>query len=217
MTPFLLLAVMEWTSAQGSPLMMTLNGLGFSFGQVLTGSVAYGVRSWRMLQLAVSAPFFLFFVYSWWVLQPPSLKEVLLTLRDQDGKLLYLLTKGLRVLGTRALEMVTTAAHSPGAPVPTYPKQARCHLFVAQQQIGARVHVPSPRRGLASALLTCYRPQISALPCLIPSLPNLPHPQLDSYLHPQVSNYLPDSYPNSFTCFPGCLSPLHYFPSPTGH
>uniref|UniRef100_A0A8C6IG12 Solute carrier family 22 (organic anion/cation transporter), member 12 n=1 Tax=Mus spicilegus TaxID=10103 RepID=A0A8C6IG12_MUSSI len=59
--------LMEWTSAQGSPLMMTLNALGFSFGQVLTGSVAYGVRSWRMLQLAVSAPFFLFFVYSWWL------------------------------------------------------------------------------------------------------------------------------------------------------
>ena len=59
--------LMEWTSAQGSPLVMTLNALGFSFGQVLTGSVAYGVRSWRMLQLAVSAPFFLFFVYSWWL------------------------------------------------------------------------------------------------------------------------------------------------------
>ncbi|XP_031245330.1 solute carrier family 22 member 12 [Mastomys coucha] len=59
--------LMEWTSAQGSPLMMTLNAVGFSFGQVLTGSVAYGVRNWRMLQLAVSAPFFLFFVYSWWL------------------------------------------------------------------------------------------------------------------------------------------------------
>lgn len=98
LTPFLLLAVMEWTSAQGSPLVMTLNALGFSFGQVLTGSVAYGVRSWRMLQLAVSAPFFLFFVYSWWVLQPPSLKEVLPTLGDNDGKLLFLPTKGLGVL-----------------------------------------------------------------------------------------------------------------------
>lgn len=75
LTPSLLLAVMEWTSAQGSPLMMTLNAVGFSFGQVLTGSVAYGVRSWRMLQLAVSAPFFLFFVYSWWVLQPPLLER----------------------------------------------------------------------------------------------------------------------------------------------
>lgn len=97
LTPFLLLAVMEWTSAQGSPLMMTLNAVGFSFGQVLTGSVAYGVRNWRMLQLAVSAPFFLFFVYSWWVLQPPdSLKEVLPTLGDQDGKLPLPADKGFR-------------------------------------------------------------------------------------------------------------------------
>ena len=69
---FLHLAVTEWTSAQARPLMMTLNALGFSFGHVLTGSVAYGVRSWRMLLLAVSAPFFLYFVYSWWVLQPSS-------------------------------------------------------------------------------------------------------------------------------------------------
>lgn len=75
MTPSLLLAVMEWTSSRASALMMTLNALGFSFGQVLTGSVAYGVRDWRMLQLAVSVPFFLCFVYSWWVLQPPSLRE----------------------------------------------------------------------------------------------------------------------------------------------
>lgn len=79
LTLSLLLAVMEWTSDQGSPLMMTLNAVGFSFGQVLTGAVAYGVRSWRMLQLTVSAPFFLFFVYSWWVLRSPSLKEVLPT------------------------------------------------------------------------------------------------------------------------------------------
>ncbi|KAL1787537.1 solute carrier family 22 member 12 isoform X1 [Sigmodon hispidus] len=57
--------LMEWTSAR--TLMMTLNSLGFSFGHLLTGSVAYGVRNWRMLQLAVSAPFFLYFIYSWWL------------------------------------------------------------------------------------------------------------------------------------------------------
>lgn len=49
---------------------MTFNALGFSFGQVLLAAVAYGVRDWTLLQLAVSAPFFLCFVYSWWV--PPS-------------------------------------------------------------------------------------------------------------------------------------------------
>lgn len=71
LSPSFHLAVMEWTSARGRTLMMTLNSVGFSFGQVLTGSMAYGVRNWRMLQLAVSAPFLLYFVSSWWVLQPP--------------------------------------------------------------------------------------------------------------------------------------------------
>lgn len=75
--------LMEWTSAQGSPLMMTLNALGFSFGQVLTGSVAYGVRSWRRLQLAVSAPFFLFFVYSWWL--PESARWLITVGRLDQG------------------------------------------------------------------------------------------------------------------------------------
>ncbi|XP_021494095.1 solute carrier family 22 member 12 isoform X1 [Meriones unguiculatus] len=73
--------LMEWTSSRASALMMTLNALGFSFGQVLTGSVAYGVRSWRMLQLAVSAPFFLFFVYSWWL---PESARWLLTVGKLD-------------------------------------------------------------------------------------------------------------------------------------
>lgn len=76
--------LMEWTSARAGPLMMTLNALGFSFGQVLTGSVAYGVRSWRMLQLAVSAPFFLFFVYSWWL---PESARWLITVGRLDQSL----------------------------------------------------------------------------------------------------------------------------------
>ncbi|MBV94344.1 Solute carrier family 22 member 12, partial [Eschrichtius robustus] len=55
----------EWTSAQARALAMTLKALGFSFGQVLMAAVAHGVRGWALLRLAVSAPFFLCFVYSW--------------------------------------------------------------------------------------------------------------------------------------------------------
>ncbi|CAH6793629.1 solute carrier family 22 member 12 [Phodopus roborovskii] len=73
--------MMEWTSARARPLMMTLNALGFSFGHVLTGSVAYGVRNWRMLQLVVSAPFFLYFVHSWWL---PESARWLLTVGKVD-------------------------------------------------------------------------------------------------------------------------------------
>uniref|UniRef100_A0A9L0IMG7 Solute carrier family 22 member 12 n=1 Tax=Equus asinus TaxID=9793 RepID=A0A9L0IMG7_EQUAS len=61
------LVVMEWTSTQARASTMTLNALGFSFGQVLVASVAHGVRDRVPLQLVLSAPFFLCFVYSWWV------------------------------------------------------------------------------------------------------------------------------------------------------
>lgn len=71
--PLGLLAVMEWTAAQARPLVMTLNSLGFSFGHGLTAAAAYGVRDWTLLQLVVSVPFFLCFLYSWWVLCSTSL------------------------------------------------------------------------------------------------------------------------------------------------
>ncbi|XP_006980771.2 solute carrier family 22 member 12 isoform X1 [Peromyscus maniculatus bairdii] len=75
--------LMEWTSARGRTLMMTLNSVGFSFGQVLTGSMAYGVRNWRMLQLAVSAPFLLYFVSSWWL--PESARWLLTVGKLEQG------------------------------------------------------------------------------------------------------------------------------------
>ncbi|XP_052567895.1 solute carrier family 22 member 12 [Peromyscus californicus insignis] len=75
--------LMEWTSARGRTLMMTLNSVGFSFGHVLTGSMAYGVRSWRMLQLAVSVPFFLYFVSSWWL--PESARWLLTVGKLEQG------------------------------------------------------------------------------------------------------------------------------------
>lgn len=63
---------MEWTSVQARVVAVTLNSLGFSLGQVLMAAVAYSVRDWALLQLTISAPFFLCFVYSWWVQPIPS-------------------------------------------------------------------------------------------------------------------------------------------------
>lgn len=62
--------MLEWTSAR--VLAMTLNAMGFSLGHMLTSGLAYGVRDWAMLQLLVSAPFFLCFLYSWWVTPRPA-------------------------------------------------------------------------------------------------------------------------------------------------
>nr|XP_051696154.1 solute carrier family 22 member 12 [Oryctolagus cuniculus] len=75
--------LMEWTSTKARPLLMTLNSLGFSVGQVLTGAVAYGVRRWSLLQLAVSVPFFFCFAYSWWL--PESARWLLTTGRLDRG------------------------------------------------------------------------------------------------------------------------------------
>ncbi|XP_075403654.1 solute carrier family 22 member 12 [Tenrec ecaudatus] len=75
--------MMEWTSSAARPLAMTLNSLGFSFGHALMATVAYTVRDWPMLQLAVSAPFFLSFLYSWWLAE--SARWLLITGRVARG------------------------------------------------------------------------------------------------------------------------------------
>ncbi|XP_019593272.2 solute carrier family 22 member 12 isoform X1 [Rhinolophus sinicus] len=75
--------LVEWTSAQARALAMTFNALGFSFGQILLAAVAYGVRDWTLLQLAVSVPFFLCFVYSWWLAE--SARWLLVTGRLERG------------------------------------------------------------------------------------------------------------------------------------
>lgn len=90
--------LMEWTSAQARVLMMTLNSLGFSLGQVLTSAVAYGVRDCSMLQLLVSAPFFLCFVYSWWLAE--SARWLLTTGRLDRG--LHELRRVAAINGKRA-------------------------------------------------------------------------------------------------------------------
>ncbi|XP_036783470.1 solute carrier family 22 member 12 isoform X6 [Manis pentadactyla] len=74
---------MEWTSARARVLVMTLNTMAFSVGQVLMATVAYGVRDWALLQLTVSVPFFLCFVYSWWLAE--SARWLLLAGRLEEG------------------------------------------------------------------------------------------------------------------------------------
>lgn len=40
-------------------------GYCYTAGQFLLAGVAYGLPEWRWLQLTVSLPFFIFFLYSW--------------------------------------------------------------------------------------------------------------------------------------------------------
>ncbi|XP_016075730.1 PREDICTED: solute carrier family 22 member 12 isoform X2 [Miniopterus natalensis] len=82
--------VIEWTSAQARAMVMTFSNLGYSFGMILMATAAYGIRDWMWLQLVVSVPFFLFFVYSWWL--PESAR--------------WLLTRGKVEQGLRELQRV---------------------------------------------------------------------------------------------------------------
>ncbi|XP_042762423.1 solute carrier family 22 member 12 isoform X1 [Panthera pardus] len=97
--------LMEWTSTRARALVMTLNSLGFSFGQVLMATVAYGVRDWALLQLVVSAPFFLCFVYSWWLAE--SARWLLIKGKLEQG--LRELQKVAAINGKRAVEDTLTA------------------------------------------------------------------------------------------------------------
>ncbi|NWT47194.1 S22A6 protein, partial [Chroicocephalus maculipennis] len=56
---------MEWIPTEARAVVGTINGYCYTFGQFVLAAVAFGLPHWRWLQLVVSLPFFLFFLYSW--------------------------------------------------------------------------------------------------------------------------------------------------------
>ncbi|MBN3319671.1 S22A6 protein, partial [Atractosteus spatula] len=56
---------MEWIPTKSRTLAGSISSFFFTFGQMLLAGIAYSLRDWRKLQVAVSAPFFLCFLYSW--------------------------------------------------------------------------------------------------------------------------------------------------------
>ncbi|XP_054518413.2 solute carrier family 22 member 12 isoform X5 [Pan troglodytes] len=123
--------VMEWTAARARPLVMTLNSLGFSFGHGLTAAVAYGVRDWTLLQLVVSVPFFLCFLYSWWLAESAR----------------WLLTTGRLDWGLRELWRVA-AINGKGAVQDTLTPEVRLWLHLLRPGPGpagpGQQHLPAP-------------------------------------------------------------------------
>ena len=61
-------AVVEWMPTRGRTVAGVLLGYSFTLGQLILAGVAYLIRPWRWLQFAVSVPFLVFFLYSWYVL-----------------------------------------------------------------------------------------------------------------------------------------------------
>ncbi|KAL8184143.1 UNVERIFIED_CONTAM: hypothetical protein K2H54_007588 [Gekko kuhli] len=58
--------IVEWIPTQYRTITIACTGFGYTLGQILLAGLAYGIPDWRMLQLAVSVPFFFFLLYSWW-------------------------------------------------------------------------------------------------------------------------------------------------------
>ncbi|KAM4845936.1 solute carrier family 22 member 20 [Thomomys bottae] len=75
--------VVEWMPTRGRTVAGILLGYSFTMGQLILAGVAYLVRPWRWLQFAVSAPFLIIFLYSWWL--PESSRWLLLHGRSQQA------------------------------------------------------------------------------------------------------------------------------------
>lgn len=55
----------EWTGSKQRMLAGIITDYFFGFGYILLAGVAYLIRDWRKLQLAISVPGFLFIFYIW--------------------------------------------------------------------------------------------------------------------------------------------------------
>ncbi|XP_018409790.1 PREDICTED: solute carrier family 22 member 20-like [Nanorana parkeri] len=87
--------ILEWMPKHGRMLAGNFFGFSYSFGQLVLSAVAYKIRDWRWLQFAVSAPFCIFFIYSWWL--PESARWLIL--RDEPEKALKYIQKVASVNG----------------------------------------------------------------------------------------------------------------------
>ncbi|XP_065409080.1 solute carrier family 22 member 6-A-like [Chrysemys picta bellii] len=56
----------EWTPTRTRAIVVTMYGYCITIGQFILAGVAYAIPNWRWLQLVVSLPYFICFIYSWW-------------------------------------------------------------------------------------------------------------------------------------------------------
>ncbi|KAA0720189.1 Solute carrier family 22 member 6 [Triplophysa tibetana] len=61
--------IVEWIPTRVRTVVGTGTGYCYTAGQLILAAVAYFIRDWRWLTLAVSLPFFVSFLYSWWFLE----------------------------------------------------------------------------------------------------------------------------------------------------
>ncbi|XP_076606774.1 solute carrier family 22 member 6 [Chaetodon auriga] len=58
--------IVEWIPTRVRTAVGTITGYSYTVGQLILAILAYFIRDWRWLTLAVSLPFYVFFLVSWW-------------------------------------------------------------------------------------------------------------------------------------------------------
>ncbi|KAM6985011.1 solute carrier family 22 member 6 [Aplochiton taeniatus] len=61
--------IVEWIPTRVRTVVGTGTGYCYTMGQLILATLAYFIRDWRWLTLAVSLPFYVSFLYSWWFLE----------------------------------------------------------------------------------------------------------------------------------------------------
>ncbi|XP_044126267.1 solute carrier family 22 member 6-B-like [Bufo gargarizans] len=59
--------IVEWIPTEYRALTSTATGYCYTIGQLVLVGLAFLIQNWRMLQLAASLPFFIYFLYAWWL------------------------------------------------------------------------------------------------------------------------------------------------------
>ncbi|XP_053119462.1 solute carrier family 22 member 13-like isoform X2 [Hemicordylus capensis] len=74
----------EWVGVAYRARAVIVNHLGFAVGQMILAGLAYGIRNWRLLQVAGSAPIFCLFFYLW--LLPESARWLVTRGKVEEAK-----------------------------------------------------------------------------------------------------------------------------------
>ncbi|XP_015333675.1 solute carrier family 22 member 11 isoform X2 [Marmota marmota marmota] len=96
--------MVEWTTTHKRAVSMTILGCTFSTGQMALAGLAFALRDWRDLQLAVSVPFFAISLISWWL--PESARWLII--RGKPEQALQELKKVAKINGHKEAKKTLT-------------------------------------------------------------------------------------------------------------
>ncbi|XP_075043564.1 solute carrier family 22 member 6-B-like [Mixophyes fleayi] len=94
---------MEWIPKRYRATVSLFQSGCLTVGQIILAGVAYAITDWRWLQLALSLPYFLFFILIWWA--PESFRWLALTKHSQQA--LFNLNRAARINGKKEGSFVT--------------------------------------------------------------------------------------------------------------